>query len=93
MSIPNPHTAPEVGRTFLIVLALGLGTSTTWSAPRALAGASSHSNAAPGLANYRHQRASRSLQGARRYMDRRDTREAQNLLEEDDDQRGSLRLA
>ena len=94
MSTPTPPSAPAALRTFLIVLGLGLGAGTAWSAPRApLVGASSYANPGPGLANYRLQRASRSLQGARRYMDRRDTRDAQNLLEEDDDLRGSVRLA
>jgi len=45
------------------------------------------------MANLRQQRASRDLHGAKRYMDRSHIAEAQNVLEEDDDKRGTQRLA
>ena len=93
MSIPAPPRFPRALLVLLVLLGAGMGESEARPAPGQHGARLQDPTPSPEFANYRRQRASRSLQGAGRYMDRRGTREAQNILEEDDDLRGSTRLA
>ena len=93
MPIPSKCPIARLSKNTLSVLVLCLGAQ---APPIAHGQASSQlitASAPAPLASHRQQRASRDLHGAKRYMDQNSIAEAQNILEEDDDQRGSQRLA